>query len=184
VAAANLIDIKDCSIIFADDEAGLTSTTPAPADFKCQVNSAAINAVPKLQTVPATFCAAETQVPAATGWQLVLTFLQDWGATNSLSQYLFDNDATQKWFQMTPNDVTLDSVPGAKGQCWVVAGAYLGAAGAPVNAASTMPIAAKPTIAGVGLLMASEATNGATNGATSDVPADEAPADDSAFATA
>jgi hypothetical protein len=161
VAAANLIDIKDCSVIFADDEAGLTATTPAPSDFKCQVNSAAINAVPKLQTVPATFCNAETQVPATTGWQLVLTFMQDWGATpDSLSQYLFDNDATLKWFLMTPTDVTLDSVPAAKGQCWIVAGAYLGAAGAPVNATSTMPVAAKPTITGAGLLMASASGGG------------------------
>jgi hypothetical protein len=155
VAAASIINIKDCSVIFADDEAGLTATTPAPTDFKCQVNSAEIQAQPKLQTVPATFCNPESQMPSATGWQLVITFLQDWGATESLSQYLFDNDAELKWFMLSPTDVTLDDVPSATGQCWIVAGQYLGAAGAPVNATSTMPVPAKPTIApAVGLLSA------------------------------
>src|SRR4051812_35217735 len=144
--AANLINIKDASVIFADDEAGLTTTTPAPTDFKCQVNSAAIEPQPKLQTVPATFCAPESQVPSATGWQLNITFMQDWGAMPSLSQYLFDNDATLKWFRIAPNDVTLVGVPEATGQCWIVSGQYLGAAGAPVNGTSTMPIPAKPTI--------------------------------------
>ena len=148
MAAASIINIKNCSVIFAATEAGLTA--PTPVDYKCQVNSAEIQAQPKLQTVPATFCNPESQMPSATGWQLVITFLQDWGATNSLSQFLFDNDAELMWFKLAPIDMTLDDVPEATGQCWVVAGQYLGAAGAPVNATSTMPVPAKPTIAAAG----------------------------------
>src|SRR5436305_14171113 len=125
MAAASIINIKDCSVIFADTEAGLTAASPAPTDFKCQVNSAEIQAQPKLQTVAATFCNPESQMPSATGWQLVLTFLQDWGATDSLSQYLFDNDAELKWFMLAPIDVTLAAVPTATGQCWIVAGQFL-----------------------------------------------------------
>lgn len=157
MAAASIIDIKNASVIFADTQAALTTGTPV--DYKCQVNNAAINAVPKLQTVPATFCNAETQVPSATGWALALTFMQDWGALpNSLSQYLFANDAQLKWFLIKPVDVSLAAVPGAQGQCWIVAGAYLGAAGVPVNATSTMPLAAKPTL--VPAVLATGATAG------------------------
>ena len=157
MAAANLINIKNCSVIFADTQAGLATGTPI--DYKCQVSSAAIQAQPKLQTVPATFCNPESQMPSATGWQLVLTFLQDWGAApNSLSQYLFNNDAALKWFLLKPIDVTLAAVPGAQGQCWIVAGEYLGAAGTPVPATSTMPVPAKPIL--VPAVVATGATAG------------------------
>lgn len=157
MAAASIIDIKNASVIFSDTQAGLTTGTPV--DYKCQVNAAEIQANPKLQTVAATFCNPETQVPSATGWQLVLTFLQDWGAANSISSYLFNNDALLKWFLIKPVDVALAAVPGAQGQCWVVAGAYLGAAGVPLSATATMPLAAKPAL--VPAVLATGATSGA-----------------------
>jgi len=151
MASANIINIKNAHVRFADTEAGLT----AAADFQCQVNSAAINANPSLQTVPATFCAPESQMPAATGWELVLTWLQDWGvpssvgppATGSLSQFMFDNDATLQWFSIEPVDVALADVPMASGQCWIVAGAYLGDAGTPLQATANCPLPQKPTLA-------------------------------------
>lgn len=162
MAAANIINIKNAHVRFADTEAGLTSAV----DFQCQVNSAAINANPSLQTVPATFCAAESQMPAATGWELVLTWLQDWGAptaagppaTGSMSQYMFDHDAELHWFQVEPVDVNLADVPAASGQCWIVAGAYLGDAGTPLQATSNCPLPVKPTLTpAVGGLSASTA---------------------------
>jgi len=148
MAGPVVLNVKQANVVFADTQAGLASGT----DYTCQVTSAQIKANPKLQTVAATFCAAESQSPAASGWQLDLTWLQDWGAptvvgpppTGSLSQYMFDNDAELKWFKIVPTD---PAAPGAEGQCYVVAGEYLGAAGAPLTATATCPCPVKPTIA-------------------------------------
>jgi hypothetical protein len=140
---AQIISIKNASVKFAATQAGL-ATAP---DFTCQVISAAINAVPNLQTVPATYCEGQTQVPAVTGWQLALTWLQDFGAAGSMSQYMFDNDATLQWFSITPTNVGSGlAVPAASGQCYVVAGAYMGAAGAPLQASATCPVPTKPVL--------------------------------------
>ena len=72
--AQTVIVITNANVQFADDATGI-ATAP---DFQCQVISAAINANPNLQTVPATFCSGETQVPGQTGFELALTWLQDW----------------------------------------------------------------------------------------------------------
>ena len=127
--------------------------TTAP-DFTCQITSAAINANPNLQTVPATFCQAESQAPAATGWEMVITFLQDWSIDDGtgMSEFLFDNDATKASFVIQPNDPT---AMGMSGECWLVAGSYLGDAGTPLTAQVTFPLVAKPTkvpVVGGGLL--------------------------------
>lgn len=142
-----LINIKNASVRFADTEAGLAS---AP-DFTCQVTSAAVTAAPNLATVPATFCAGQSQAPGATSWSLVVTWLQDWSADPavSMSRYMYENDAELRWFSIEPVDVGLADVPGATGQCWIVAGAYLGDAGANLVATATCPLPAKPTIAPV-----------------------------------
>lgn len=132
--------IKDCSVKFAAVEADLATTAP---DFTCQVTSLAITANPNLQTVPATFCQAESQAPAATGWQMDLTWLQDWSvATNGMSEFMFDNDAVKMFFEVTPND---PEAVGMTGECWIVAGNYLGDAGTPLTASATFPLLAKPT---------------------------------------
>jgi hypothetical protein len=141
--ASTILNIKQASMKFADTQAGLTS---AP-DFTCQITSASVKAVPKLQTVAPTFCGPETQSPAASGWQLDLTWLQDWGATPSgMSQYMYDNDTALKWFTIIPVD---PAAPSASGQCYVVAGDYLGAAGVPLLATAVCPVPVKPTLAPV-----------------------------------
>jgi hypothetical protein len=128
------------SLVLADDEAGLA----AGNTFSCQVTSAAITAVPNLQTTPATFCNPETETPAATGWQLVVSWLQDWTAPEGgLSGYAFDNDTAEKWFELKPSS---DAEPTAVGIVRLVAGAFLGDAGTPLVASATWPLAAKPTI--------------------------------------
>ena len=155
-----VLTINQASVKFADDAASLTT---AP-DFTCQVISAAINARPNLQTVPATFCGPQSQVPAATGWELALTWLEDWGAGGAtptgMSQYMFDNDAQLKHFELSVTDAgdPTVTVPKASGQCWIVAGAYLGAAGTPLQASSTCPVPAKPTIGAGTTVMANRAT--------------------------
>jgi hypothetical protein len=148
VAVGTVINIKQASVKFATDQAGL-ATAP---DFTCQVISAAINSRPNLQTVPATMCAPQSQQPAATGWELALTWLQDWGATpESMSEYMLTNDATLQWFEIAPTDVGVTglTVPTATGQCWIVAGAYMGAAGTPLTATATCPLTDKPAVTAV-----------------------------------
>lgn len=138
--AQTVIVITDANVKFADNEAGLTTAV----DFQCQVVSAAINANPNLQTVPATFCAGETQVPGKTGYELALNWLQDWTSPGGgLSFYAYENDALEKWFTLSLNDTT---EPLATGVCRVVAGAYGGDAGTPLQTTATWPCIGKPTI--------------------------------------
>lgn len=136
--AQTVLVIKDATVQFAATELAL-ATSP---DYTCQTTSAAINANPNLQTVPATFCSPESQAPATTGWELALTVLQDWGSTDSISDYLFDNDATRAFFLIQPNDPAID---GMTGECWIVASTYLGDAGVVLTATVTLPCIAKPT---------------------------------------
>lgn len=124
----------------ADDEAALATGEA----FECQVTSAAINATPNLQQVAATFCAPASQVPAATGYELALTWLQDWTAPGGgLSNYAFVNDTLLKAFSLT---LTGAVEPIAKGSVRVVAGAYGGDAGTPLTTSTTWPMPSKPTI--------------------------------------
>jgi hypothetical protein len=97
-----------------------------------------------LQTVPATFCAPESQAPAATGYELAITWLQDWTAPGGgLSKWAFDNDTNEMWFSLSVDDT---DTPLAVGQVRVVAGAFGGDAGTPLTATATWPIIGKPDI--------------------------------------
>lgn len=136
--AQTVLIIKQATLKFAATEVAL-DTAP---DFTCQVTSAAINANPNMQTVAATFCAPESQAPAATGWELALSVLQDWGDTAGISDYLFDHDAERSFFLIQPTD---PDIPGMTGECWLVASAYLGDAGTALGADVVLPLLAKPT---------------------------------------
>jgi hypothetical protein len=139
--APTVITITDGVLVLADTEAGLTTGM----GFECQVTEASINATPNLQTVPATWCASESQAPAATGFELAITWLQDWTAEGGgLSMYAFENDTLQKWFSMQLDADVATTV--ATGQVRLVAGSYGGAAGTPLTATATWPLAAKPVI--------------------------------------
>jgi hypothetical protein len=146
--SSTVIVVTNASLKLADTEAGLT----AGVDYQCQVTEAAINASPNLQTVPATFCGPETQVPAATAYELAVTWLQDWTAPGGgLSKYAFDNDTLEKWFSLTLNDQT---EPIATGRIRLVAGSFGGPAGTPLTADATWPIQGKPTITTAAPVMA------------------------------
>jgi hypothetical protein len=151
---ATVIVVQDATVQFGDVASGV--------NYACQVTSAAIQANPNLLTVPATGCQGETQVPAATGFDLVLTWLQDWGqaAPASLSQYLFDNDTLEVEFlvSLDTDEVTM---PVASGTVRLVAGAYGGDFGTPLTATATLPVQGKPTI-GPAALTAFEDRTGAT----------------------
>jgi hypothetical protein len=140
MSAPTVIVITNGTLTLADTEAGLDLGVA----FECQVSEAAINATPNLQTVPATFCEPESQSPAATGYELAITWLQDWTVPGGgLSNYAFVNDAQTKWFALTLDD---QLTPIATGQVRLVAGSFGGAAGTPLTATATWPLASKPVI--------------------------------------
>lgn len=136
--SATVIVVSDATVQFGPAVGGV--------DYRCQVTSAAITANPNLQTVPATGCQPETQVPAATGFQLVLTWLQDWNAADSLSQYLFDHDTEEVEFLVSLDAGDAAAMPVASGTVRLVAGAYGGDFGTPLTATQTLPIQGKPVI--------------------------------------
>jgi hypothetical protein len=141
MSAPTVIVITNGTLTLADTEVDLATSLN---DFECQVSEAAINATPNLQTVPATFCEPESQSPAATGYELAITWLQDWTVPGGgLSNYAFINDAQTKWFQLTLDGAV---APIAKGQVRLVAGSFGGAAGTPLTATATWPLASKPVI--------------------------------------
>jgi hypothetical protein len=140
MSAPTVIVITNGTLTLADDEAGLVTGT----GFECQVSEAAINATPNLQTVPATFCEPESQSPAATGYELAVTWLQDWTVPGGgLSNYAFINDAQTKWFELTLDGA---ATPIATGQVRIVAGSFGGPAGTPLTTSTTWPLASKPEI--------------------------------------
>ncbi len=119
-------------------------TTANPTDeFQCQVGAFTVTASSNLQPVPATLCSGPSQAASASSFSCMITYLQDWGETISLSQLLWDNDAKKIYFKYVPEDNTVSSIEGA---CWSVAGDYGGeGAGLWVNS-SDMPCTDKPVI--------------------------------------
>jgi hypothetical protein len=144
MAAPTVITITDAHVLLGATQADVTPPSGTGTSYECQVTSAAINANPNLQTVPATFCAPESQAPAATGYELAITWLQDWTAPGGgLSMWAFTNDTAEMWFSLSVDD---SDVPLAVGQVRVVAGAFGGDAGTPLTATATWPIIGKPTL--------------------------------------
>jgi hypothetical protein len=139
MADPTVIVIANATLKLGDDDTLATSE-----DFSCQVSSAAINSTPNLQSVPATFCAAASQAPAATGYELAITWLQDWTAPGGgLSFYAYENDTLTKYFSLTLNDQT---EPIATGQVRIVAGSFGGDAATPLTSAVVWPCVGKPVI--------------------------------------
>lgn len=143
MANPTVIIVTNAKLMLGDTLGDVTPGTGTGDAFECQVTSAAINANANLQTVPATFCAPESQAPAATGWELAVTWLQDWTDPNGLSYYAFANDTLTKFFSLTLNDQV---TPVATGEVRIVAGAYGGDAATPLVATQTWPLVNKPTI--------------------------------------
>jgi len=140
MADPTVIIVTDGTLMLADDEASLATGDA----YECQVTSAAINATPNLQEVPATFCAPSSQAPAATGFELALTWLQDWTAPGGgLSYYAYLNDTLTKAFSLTLAGAV---EPIATGSVRVVAGSYGGDAGTPLVTSTTWPCVNKPDI--------------------------------------
>jgi hypothetical protein len=145
MAAASLITITNASL-----ELSLSSDTAGTAvDYQCQITTASLDPTANLNPVDATWCAPATQVPAPTSFTLNVTAYQDWGKTDSLSQFLFDHDTELADFTidgLVVSDVGAVAAV-ATGQVRLVAGSYGGAAGAPLSFTTALPVQGKPTIA-------------------------------------
>jgi hypothetical protein len=132
--------VTEAVVKFADDEAGLATAD----EYQCQVNAAALTAAPNLQTVPATGCSPESQVPAATSWTLDLTWLQSWDSPGGgLSFYAYTHDTEEKAFSIA---ASATAEPLATGTVRVVAGPYLGQFGTVLQATASWPVQGRPTI--------------------------------------
>jgi hypothetical protein len=93
---------------------------------------------------PGTFCEAPTTVPGLSSWFAAFDYLQDWGAADSLSQLMFDNDGKPLDFTFHPN---VAGVPECKGTMYGRAGAFGGDAGAVWQSTGRCPMKSKPTFA-------------------------------------
>ena len=131
----------------------LGSTVPpdwtAVDDFKCQVSEASISVSEQTATAAATYCEGETDIVRPSKWSVTLAGLQDWNAdTDSVSMFLFDNDAAAGWIQIAIPDVTGtgNDIATATAPVTFRAGQFAGPAGAPLEFSTTLPCSAKPTI--------------------------------------
>src|SRR5262245_54457314 len=135
-----VIALKSCTLKLADTSAGL-ATAP---DYACQVSAATITAAQNTQTVPATGCAGESNVPVESGWTLHLEWLQDWtDPGGGLSGYAYLHDTEPVYFSLTLNGLT---EPVATGQAYVGAGDFGGVMGTVATATSDWPCLDQPDI--------------------------------------
>jgi hypothetical protein len=129
------------------------STEPADwsvvDDFKCQVTEASIGVQEQTATAAATYCEGETDHARPSKWNITLAGLQDWNAdADSVSMFLFDNDANPGWIQIAIPDVTGtgNDIATATAPITIRAGQFSGPAGTPLVFSTTLPCSAKPEI--------------------------------------
>jgi len=118
--------------------------TAAPTqEYNCQVTNWILEPQANTTERPGTFCEAPATINAASSWQVTFDYLQDWGATNSISQFFFDNDGEEVFFEFAPD---VPDVPTASGSFNCMAGAYGGDAGSSWVSSGTCGLKAKPTL--------------------------------------
>lgn len=127
------------SIKFADNSAGIA----AGIEQGFQIADFQVKPRPNMTPGPGTYGAPPVNVPGLSSWDLVITYLQDWGTTDSLSEYLFTNDGVLKFFRIDPVNA---GVKGMEGPCFIVAGLYAGKAGDNWVDTATFPCSLKPTL--------------------------------------
>jgi hypothetical protein len=128
------------SIKFATSEAGLD----AAVEQGFQITSFKVAPKPNLNSAPGTFGAPPVDVPGQTSFNLVVSYLQDWGLdANAFAEFLHNHDGEEYWFRIDPADA---GVKGMDGKCFIVAGGYGGDAGSNWVETVTFPCSTKPTI--------------------------------------
>jgi hypothetical protein len=104
----------------------LHTITPL-VDYHCQITNVALEPTQNNTTRPGTYCGAPVDTPGASSWALVISFLQDWGFTPSLSEFTFTNDGALIDFDFTSNNPL--TCPNMTGTAYVTATAFGGAPG-------------------------------------------------------
>jgi|SRR5215471_4877363 len=161
--------IKNADVKFGTAPAAGTPIDPSTlTDYSCQFTEARITASANTSDVPATFCEPASSVNVPSSFTLEVNGLQDWGAVDSISEYLFVHDAEQVAFA-----VYLDGAvdPSATGIVSLAAGDFGGVAGEPLTFTGSLPILGYPDItdaAGVSLRPSVPAV--AATGATAGTP--------------
>ena len=119
-------------------------TAAAPTTtHECQLSGFAIEASANSTAIAGTYCAGPTTRATASSFAVNMSYLTDWGATDSLSQLLWDNDGKLLYFVFTPTD---PEMPDASGQFWAIAGPFGGPGNDVWTGTGTMPCPEKPTI--------------------------------------
>ena len=77
---------------------------PPTGDYSCQVINFTLESVAVTTERAGTFCAAPATLNGASSWQVSFEYLQDWGATDSISELFFENDG-RTFANPTPNDL-------------------------------------------------------------------------------
>ena len=116
---------------------------PPTGDYSCQVINFTLESVAVTTDRAGTFCAAPATLNSASSWQVSFEYLQDWGATDSISELLFENDGSEIFFSFVPDVAT---VPTASGSFNAQAGNYGGDAGTSWTSSGTCGLTGKPTI--------------------------------------
>jgi hypothetical protein len=121
----------------------LTTVVPL-VEYQCQIINMALVPAPNTTTTPGTYCAAPFDVPGQSSWWVEISFIQDWGATPSLSEFLLTNDGELCDFEFEPD---VAGTPSMTGEVYVIAGPYGGDAGQ-VWQATTLrwPMRGAPTL--------------------------------------
>ncbi len=115
---------------------------PPTGDYSCQVINFTLESVAVTTDRAGTFCAAPATLNSASSWQVSFEYLQDWGATDSISELLFENDGSEIFFSFVPDVAT---VPTASGSFNAQAGNYGGDAGTSWDFSGTCGLNGVPT---------------------------------------
>jgi hypothetical protein len=127
------------SLKLATTEAGLNS------GFVLNEQVTSFKVVPSANrsTIPATFGAPAAESFAASSWAVEISYLQDWGKSLSMSEYLHGADGDLLYFRFDPAGT---AEPGFQGLCYVMAGAYGGPADQNWEDTASWPCPEQPQI--------------------------------------
>lgn len=122
----------------------LTGITPL-VEYACQITAVLLEPTQNTTTTPGTYCGAPVDTPGASSWALVISFLQDWGNTPSLSEFSFTNDGAKIDFDFTSSNP--DTVPSMTGTAYITATSFGGDPGASWQVTTQRwPCTEKPTL--------------------------------------
>ena len=117
--------------------------TASPSDsYECQITACYVEPSGNVQTVPATYCQGPTQYAQKSTYSLRMEWIADFGATNSLSDLLWDNDGEEMHIEFTPSDVTR---PVLTGIFYAQAGTFGGEGDGLWTSSNNMPMKGQPT---------------------------------------